>query len=683
MPFKKNPKTDFKDVEKLDKKEAKEQIEALREGIEYHDHRYYVENRPEISDALYDKLFRRLQQLEEAFPELQSENSPTQRVGAAPVDELERVDHTVPMLSLDAALEEEKVADFHRFVKESSGKKPVAYVTEPKFDGLSVEVVYENGAFRYGATRGNGTTGEDISRNLRTIRSMPLKLRKTRSAPSLLAVRGEVLMSRKGFQRLNRERVENGKEPFANPRNAAAGTMRQLDPFLVAGRPLDIFFYEVMKIEGQSLDTHWEALSFLSAHGLKTSPDNQKASSLEEIRRRHRKTAQQRDELDYEIDGVVIKVDDLFLREKLGTRHRSPRWAVAWKFEAKQEVTVLDQIVVQVGRTGKLTPVALLDPVDVGGVTVSRATLHNADEVKRKDVRPGDTVRVARAGDVIPEIVERVKKPGKKRGAPFSMPDVCPACGSAVVREGAYHLCPGGLSCRPQLVGRILHYGSREAMDIDGLGEKTVEALVETERVRDLADLYRLSEDDLTGLERFAEKSAGNLVEAIQNTRKPRLDRFVYALGIRHVGQRMAQTIASRFKALEKIRSADRQDLEDIREIGPEIARSVVRFFDEEENQRVLDRLSDAGVEVQKMPSGSRKQPLSGKTFVFTGSLSDYTRSEAESLVEDLGGRATSSVSSRTDYVVAGKDPGNKLEDARKESAEILDEEGFKELTGA
>ncbi len=682
MDFKKNPKADFGDVEELGKKEAKEEIKALREGIDYHDYLYYVKNQPEISDALYDKLFHRLQELEEAFPDLQSENSPTQRVGAEPVDELKKVEHTAPMLSLNAALEEKELDEFHRFIKKSAEREKIEYVMEPKFDGLSVEIVYEDGRFRYGATRGNGTTGEDVSRNLRTIRSVPLHLQEKEKIPSLLAVRGEVLMSRQGFQRLNKERIEKGKEPFANPRNAAAGTMRQLDSTHVADRPLEIFFYDILKIEGMSVDSHWKGLSLFSAWGLKTSSLNKKTSSSETIKNYHRKLSEQRGDLDYEIDGLVIKLDDLDLRNTLGTRHRSPRWAIAWKFEPKQEVTTLENIVVQVGRTGKLTPVALLDPVDVGGVTVSRASLHNADEVKRKDVRPGDTVRVARAGDVIPEIAERVKEPGKKRNQPFSMPGKCPACGSEIVREGAYHLCPAGLSCRPQLVGKILHYGSREAMDIDGLGEKTVQALVEKELVNDLADLYRLSKKDLVELERFAEKSADNLVKAIRNTRNPRLDRFLYALGIRHVGQRVAQIIASRFETLENLRSAEQDDLEAIDEIGPEIARSVVQFFQEEENQRVLDRLSDAGVEVKKMPSGQKKQPLSGKTFVFTGSLSDYTRSEAESLVEDLGGWATSSVSSRTDYVVAGENPGSKLDDANEEGTEVLDEEGFKEMIG-
>jgi len=682
MDFKKNPEADFKDIRELDRKKAEEEVEALREGIEYHDYLYYVNNRPEISDTLYDKLFHRLQELEEAFPDLQAQNSPTRRVGAEPVDELKKVEHAAPMLSLNAALEEKELADFHRFVKKTLNRKKIEYVMEPKFDGLSVEIVYEDGLFRYGATRGNGTTGEDISRNLKTIRSVPLRLQKQEEIPSLLAVRGEVLMSRMGFQHLNKERIEKAKEPFANPRNAAAGTMRQLDPAQVANRPLEIFFYDILKIEGLSVESHFKGLSLFSSWGLKTSPANKKAFSLEEVKNYHRKLAEQREHLDYEIDGLVIKIDDFELRNTLGTRHRSPRWAMAWKFEPKQEVTALEDIVVQVGRTGKLTPVALLDPVDVGGVTVSRASLHNEDEVKRKDVRPGDTVRVARAGDVIPEVVERVKKAGKERKQRFSMPEKCPACGSKIVREGAYHLCPAGLSCRPQLVGSILHYGSREAMDIDGLGEKTVEALVEKGLVKDLADLYLLSREDLMDLERFAEKSADNLVQAIRDTRNPRLDRFLYALGIRHVGQRVAQIIASRFGTLENIRKAVQKDLQQIEEIGPEIARSVVQFFQEEENQRVLDRLSDAGVEVRNMPSGTKEQPLSGKTFVFTGSLSSLTRTEAESLVEELGGRPTSSVSGRTDYVVAGENPGSKLDHAREEGVEILDEEGFKELIG-
>jgi len=680
MDFKKHPDTDFKDVDQLSKKEALDEVEALREGIEYHDCLYYVKNQPRISDAVYDKLFRRLQELEDAFPELRSDISPTQRVGAEPVDELKKVNHAEMMLSLNSALEEKDVKNFHDFIRRKSKGKKVEYVLEPKFDGLSVEVVYEKGRFRYGATRGNGEVGEDISKNIKTIRVVPMHLQDGTGLPDFLSVRGEVFMTKQGFQRLNRERIEKGEDPFANPRNAAAGAMRQLDPKNVAGRPLDIFFYEILNIEGDGLASHWEALKQFGRWGLKTNPHREKASGFEDIASYHEKMSGRRDDLEYEIDGVVIKVDSYMQREKLGVRQRSPRWAYAWKFSPKEEVTTLEEIVVQVGRTGMLTPVALLQPVDVGGVTVSRATLHNEEEVRKKDVRPGDQVRIARAGDVIPEVMERVETPGKKRKKPFSMPSKCPACDAEIFREGAYYFCPAGLSCPPQVIGRIIHYGSRDAMDMGGLGEKTAQDMVRKELVEDIADLYALSVDDLLKLDGFAQKSATQLHDAIQATRQPPLDRFLYALGFRHVGRRMAQVLATRYQRLEALRQATREDLEKTEEIGPEIAESVSQFFAEEINQRVLKRLEDAGVKPSKMSGKKRAAPLDGKTFVFTGKLENYTRDEAQRRVKDLGGRSISSVSSETDYVVAGEDPGSKLDRAKELGVRIIDEKEFDEL---
>ncbi|HHP7234982.1 MAG TPA: NAD-dependent DNA ligase LigA [Desulfobacterales bacterium] len=682
MAFKKNPSTDFKPVDALDKDEARRQIEALREGIDYHDYRYYVKNDPVISDAVYDKLFKRLRELEEAYPQFQSDNSPTRRVGAEPVDELKKVEHSAVMLSLNASLEKKEVRNFFDFVIRNADRKDVEFVLEPKFDGFSVEIVYEEGRFKYGATRGDGKTGEDISANLKTIGAVPLRLRKQDGLPGFVAVRGEVFMPKDGFQQLNQRRIENGREPFANPRNAAAGSMRQLDPGNVADKPFDILFYEVLKIEAAQLKTHWETLRRMAQWGLKTDSRSRRCTKLSEVADFHRRLDQSRDDLDYEIDGVVIKVDDLQLRERLGTRQCSPRWAFAWKFPPKQEVTILEKIVVQVGRTGKLTPVALLQPVDVGGVTVSRATLHNEDEVLEKDVRPGDKVRIARAGDVIPEVVERIKTPGRKRSEKFSMPQQCPSCGSEIVREGAYHFCPAGLACRPQLVGGILHYGSREALNIEGLGEKTAADLVNKEFFKDFADLYRLSEDDLRHLEGFAEKSARQLHEAIQKSKKPHLDRFLYALGIRHVGQRTARILAEQFRTLDALKEAGKEDLERISDIGPEIARSIADFFAREKNRAVLDRLADSGVEVQPMPAGKKAQPLQGTTFVFTGSLADYTRQEAKRAVEDRGARATSSISGETDYLVVGENPGSKRDEAEAQDVEILDENGFKDLIG-
>jgi len=681
MDFKKHPKTDFKDVNALSKEEAQEEIASLREGISYHDHLYYVKNKPKISDATYDKLFRRLQELEQAFPQLQSESSPTQRVGAAPVDELKDVRHAALMLSLNAALEEKDVGDFAAFVGRNTKKKKIAYVLEPKFDGLSVEVVYENGKFRYGATRGDGEIGEDISENLKTIRTVPLQLQEGKTPfPSFLSVRAEAFMHKQGFQALNKARIEKGQEPFANPRNAAAGTLRQLDPKNVADKPLDVFFYDILKAEGDGFSSHWTALNEFPRWGLPTCPSNERCFSLNKIKAYHQRHLKKRDELDYEIDGIVIKLDEYALREALGIRHRSPRWALAWKFPPKEEVTKLVDIIVQVGRTGILTPVALLEPVDVGGVTVSRATLHNEDEVRKKDVRPGDKVRVVRAGDVIPEVLERVKQPGKRRGKAFKMPAGCPACGSEVMKEGAYDICPAGLSCPPQLSRRIMHYGSRDALDIAGLGKKTAEALVEKGLVKNVADLYDLTTKDIMALDGFAEKSAAQLYDAIQGTKEPELDRFLYALGIRRVGQRVARILAEEYGSLHALKEAGEADLKTISEIGPEIAQSVVSFFNQEENRKVLKRLTEAGVRPKKKSAGKKPQTLKGKTFVFTGKLENYTRQEAKRAVEDRGGRATSSVSKETDYVVVGEDPGIKLDEAKRHKVKILEEKGFSKL---
>lgn len=680
MDFKRNPRTDFKDVHSLSSKEAEEEIQALREGIEYHDYLYYVKNRPEISDAVYDKLFRRLQELEAAFPQFESADSPTHRVGAEPVSKLAKVSHTAPMLSLNAVLEETEVADFVHFVHKNAPADEVSLTLEPKFDGASVEIVYDDGAFKYGATRGDGQTGEDISENLKTVRSIPLRLQKNNGVPPFLAVRGEVFMLKKGFHQLNRERVENGEEPFANPRNATAGLLRQLDSRMVAGRPLDVRFYDVLRMEGQEVSSHWEVLGKLSAWGLKTDAHNEVCSSLSDVQEKYRNLLAGRDDLEYEIDGLVIKLDDLALREKLGTRQRSPRWAVAWKFPPKQEVSRIQDIVVQVGRTGRLTPVALLEPVDVAGVTISRATLHNEHEVHRKDVRVGDKVRVARAGDVIPEVSERVEEPGRKRGKKFTMPRKCPACGSNVATEGAYHFCPAGLTCPPQLAGRIVHFASREALDIEGLGERTARQLVDRGLVKNVADIYRLSVDDLAGLDGFARKSATQLHDAIQGKKQIPPDRFLYALGIRHVGEHMARVLARSLQRLEDLRHADRDELQRTAEIGPEVAASIEEFFQEEENQKVLEGLFEAGLQIGQLPQRRGELPLEGRTFVFTGSLDRYTRSEAERKVESLGGKAASSVSGNTDFVVAGKEPGSKLEEAREHGVKVIDEAGFKEM---
>lgn len=679
--FKHNPQINFKDVKSLSKKEARHQIEALREGIEYHNYLYYVKSAPEISDATYDKLFRRLQELEKAFPDLRSDDSPTQKIGAPPVDKLKKVKHSAIMLSLNAALEEEEVKNFIDFVERNTDMQDVTFVVEPKFDGFSVEVVYENGRFKYGATRGDGETGEDISNNLKTINALPLRLQQN-DTPSFLAVRGEVFMHRKGFTQMNKKRIERGEEPFANPRNAAAGIMRQLDPQKVADKPLDIVFYEILKVEGCDLSAHWDTLQKFPRWGLKTDEHNKKFKSYKDIKAYREKLIARRDELDYEIDGIVIKLDTYEQRKILGTRQRSPRWALAWKFPPKEEVTRLEEILVQVGRTGMLTPVALLQPVDVGGVTVSRATLHNENEVRKKDVRPGDKVQVIRAGDVIPEVLKRIPEKGRKRGKEFSMPKKCPVCDAGVVREGAYYFCPNGLSCPAQLVGHLVHYASRQAMNIEGLGEKTVKSLVNKGLVNDLADLYRLRVDDLLQLEGFAEKSANQLFQAIQDRKSPRMDRFLYALGIHHVGEHVARILARKYRRLDSLMEVGLEDLKETAEIGKEIAQSVHEFFRQGKNRKVLQELKKAGLEVEEMPLTKEDDTLKDKTFVFTGELESYTRDEAQRLVEELGARATSSVSKSTDYLVAGKNPGSKFNEAKKNNVRIINEKEFKKLIG-
>ncbi len=682
LNFNENPKTQFTDVKMIAKKQAREEIAALRDGIEYHNYLYYVKNQPQISDSVYDKLFSRLRELEEAFPDLQSATSPTRRVGAEPVDKLKKVKHAGLMLSLNAALAEKEVGEFDDFVRRNiKENNNITYVLEPKFDGFSVEVVYEKGIFKYGATRGDGETGEDISENLKTIGAVPLRLRKNGSLLSLLSVRGEVFLKKDGFHRLNKERIQQGEDPFANPRNAAAGMMRQLDPKKVAGKPFDIFFYDILRIEEYGFSSHWQMLQQFVEWGLKTNTLIKKTHSFGQIKKYHRKLSEERERLDYDIDGIVIKVDSLELRDSLGVRQRSPRWAFAWKFQPKEEITTLEEIVVQVGRTGILTPVALLEPVDVGGVTVSRATLHNEQEVHKKDLRSGDRVRVVRAGDVIPEVVERLDERGKKRTKKFAMPRECPCCAAKTVKEGAYTICPAGLSCPAQLVGHLIHYASRDALNIVGLGGKTVNQLVGKGMVKTIADLYILSVDDLLQLEGVAEKSANKLYEAIHANKKPRLDRFLYALGIHHVGQGVSRVLARKYRSLNALRMADKNELEAISEVGPEIAESVNNFFKVEENKKVLDQLSKSGVEVEAMPARN-ELPLRGKTFVFTGSLNSYTRSEVKARVESLGGRATSSVSGETDYLVAGENPGSKFDEAQKLKVKIIDEKEFRKLIG-
>ncbi|MBM4119692.1 MAG: NAD-dependent DNA ligase LigA [Nitrospira sp.] len=656
-------------------------IDTLRIEIRRHDYLYYVKDRPEISDAAYDTLFKELSALEAAHPALVTLDSPTQRIGAPPLDALKKAPHERPMLSLDSLLDREDVLAFAKRMEKELGESTIAYTAEPKFDGLSVELVYEHGSFVRGSTRGDGTTGEDVTINLRTIRSLPLHLQADAHPPARLVVRGEVYMKLDEFQALNRRITERGEEAFANPRNAASGSLRQLDSKITAERPLVVICYEILGQSGQQPATHWDELETLARWGLPTPAHRKQCADIKEVIAFHHKTEGMRDDLAYEIDGIVVKVNRRDWQDRLGEKSRSPRWAIAYKFTPRKEITKIHQIIVSVGRTGTLTPVALLNPVEVGGVTISRATLHNADEVARKDVRDGDTVKVERAGDVIPAIAERVPVPGEHRAAPFRMPDQCPVCGSTVAREGAYYYCTGQAVCRAQIQGAIEHFASKNAMNIEGLGKKTVAQLVEQGLVKDLADLYRLTKDDLLPLEGFAEKSASLLVHAIEQSKRAPLDRFLMGLGIRQVGQHIARVLAGHFKTLEASMAASRESFERVHEIGPEIAASLESFFKEAHNRIVIARLRQLGLTIESVPDAAPgAKPLAGKTFVFTGGLIQLNRNEAQRRVEHLGAKAASSVSKLTDYVVAGAAAGAKLEKAHKLGVKILTEDEFERL---
>ncbi|HEY6287849.1 MAG TPA: NAD-dependent DNA ligase LigA [Nitrospiraceae bacterium] len=657
---------------------------ALRDEIRRHDYLYYVRDRPEISDSQYDRLFRELVELEQAHPELVTPDSPSQRVGAPPLQELVKVPHEQPMLSLDSIVEQSDVQAFDQRMKRELEALSVEYSAEPKFDGLSVELMYDHGIFTRGATRGDGTTGEDVTVNLRTIRSLPLQLHAQSSLPDHLVVRGEVYMRLDDFQALNRRITERGDDAFANPRNAASGSLRQLDSTITATRPLVVTCYEIMAVSTPVPPTHWDELETLTQWGLPAPVLRRLCASIDEVMAFHRETESMRDQLPYEIDGVVVKVNRRDWQGRLGMKSRSPRWAIAYKFTPRKEITIVQDIVVSVGRTGTLTPIALLKPVEVGGVTISRATLHNADEVARKDIRICDTVKVERAGDVIPAIAERVPVPGEQRRTPFCMPNHCPVCGSSVGREGAYFYCTGQLVCGAQLKGAIEHFASKHALNIEGLGKKTVAQLVDEGLVRSLADLYRLTKADLVALDGFADRSATLLSESVAGSKTVSLDRFLMGLGIRQVGQHIAKVLAREFWSLEEIMSADRERFQQIREIGPEISESLVVYWSEPHNREVIAQLQESGVQVAPgMATGDRKQsPLAGKTFVFTGGLDHFTRDGAQQAVEEAGARVSSSVSKKTSYLVAGRDPGSKLDQARTLGVTILTEQEFAALIG-
>ncbi len=672
------PEVKVETIEELD--EAREAVTQLREAIRYHDYRYYVLDDPVISDAEYDALFAKLQQLEERFPELERDTSPTQQLGGEPREALGLAEHPVSMLSLKAVYEEEDVRNFDETCRQELGRQRVAYIAEPKYDGLAVELIYEEGQLTQAATRGDGQTGEDVTPNVKTLKELPLVLlAEEQVPPARLVVRGEIYMRQDEFEALNERRLERGEEPFANPRNAAAGAVRQLDPGITARRPLHLFCYAVAQIEGETFATHWEALETLPRWGLRVNLDrSRRCEGVEALLKYHAEMEGLRDSLPYEIDGVVFKLDELEGREVLGVRSRDPRWALAYKFPPRRATTTVEEIQVQVGRTGALTPVALLDPVSIGGVEVSRASLHNQSEIEKKDIRIGDTVLVERAGDVIPQVVKAIEEERDGSEERFQMPERCPVCDTEVLMsEDQQHTrCPNA-NCPAQVRERLTHYAGREALDIEGLGEKTAEKLIEAGLVRRLSDLYALTKADLLTLESFAETSAQNLLDEIKGSKQTTLARFLYALGIFHVGRHVARLLAAHFATLDDLIAADRAELEAIEGIGPEVAQSIEHFFEQEENQELLAELRAAGLELENPQAEEHPQPLDGLTFVFTGELERWTRDEVQRYVERLGGRATTSISSRTDYLVRGPGAGSKLEEARAAEVPILDEEEF------
>ncbi|MBI5700204.1 NAD-dependent DNA ligase LigA [Candidatus Saganbacteria bacterium] len=657
----------------MDKADAKKKIEKLRKEIHHHDHHYYVLDKPEITDADYDKLFRELQDLEKHHPDLVTPDSPTQRVGGEPLKSFKTVTHKTPLLSLDNAMNEEELLDFDRRVREGLGREKIEYICELKIDGLAITLTYKKGKFVVGSTRGDGVHGEDVTHNLKTIKSIPLVLPEEID----LEVRGEVYLPYDEFVKLNEEREEADEPKFANPRNAAAGAVRQLDPKITATRPLDIFVYYA----DLPHETHLDSLNYAKKLGFKVNPNIKPCYGIEEVQKyiKHWETA--REKLKYEIDGIVIKVNNLADQKKLGFTSRAPRWAAAFKYPPMQAVTIIEDIQVQVGRTGAITPVAHLKPVHLAGVMVKRATLHNEDEIKRKDIRIHDHVIVQRAGEVIPEVVKVVKEKRTGHEKTFHMPKTCPVCGAELYRpEGEAITRCMNAACSAQIKGNILHFCTRQAMDIEHVGYALVDQLVEAKLVKNIADLYKLEKKDLLKLERFAEKSAQNVIDSIAQSKDRPFDRFIYALGIRLVGRHVASLLARQYDSVDDLFEAKTGELEKIQGIGPKVAEAVSRFFSEKENRHLIEELRKAGVRV-KAEKARGPQPLKGKTFVFTGGLETMTRPEAEDLVRSLGGHPSSSVSKETDYVVAGTEPGSKLAKAKKLGVTVISEKEFLKLT--
>ncbi|MGB2705310.1 MAG: NAD-dependent DNA ligase LigA [Candidatus Omnitrophota bacterium] len=665
----------------MDKAAAKKKISKLRDLIRHHDRKYFVENKPEISDQAYDKIYRGLKGLEGKFPEFKTPDSPTMRVSEKPAEGFKHVRHAVPMLSMDNTYSHEELKSFDGRVRKNLGKEKYEYAVEFKIDGVSVSVIYKNGTFAQGATRGNGTVGDGISFNLRTIRSIPLKLSsKNKKVPPLLEVRGEVFLSKKWFDKLNKEREKKNEELFANPRNASAGSLKLLDSRITAKRHLDIYIWGTGGHKGVDIKKHDELLEFLRDIGLKVIPHVKRCEDIGEVIKFCDLWQKKRQVLDYEIDGMVVKVNSLRQQKKLGRTSKSPRWMIAYKFPAEKALTRILDVKMQVGRTGAITPVAILKPVHISGTTVSRATLHNFDEIKRLDVKINDKVFVEKSGEIIPKILNVAKEKRTGKETPVRIPAKCPSCSGNLSRdEGGVALRCDNTSCVAQIKQNILHFASRNAMDIEGLGESLVEQLVREGLVKDYADLYYLKFEDLKKLERFAEKSAENLIGAIEKSKSNELNRLVFALGIRHVGRKAAWTLAVRFGSLGEVATKDTEGLTSINEVGPVMAESITNFFRNKRNQKVLEKLQIARVKT-KMPKRKEKAVLEGKTFVVTGALKSYTRQGIEELIRSLGGNASSTVSKNTDFMVLGEEPGSKLAKAKKLGVKTIDENEFKKI---
>jgi DNA ligase (NAD+) len=663
--------------------DAAARIEVLREAIHRHNYLYYVENRPEIADAEYDRLMRELLLLEEAHPELIAPDSPTQVVGARVGAAFAPVEHLVAMLSLDNATSADDLREFEARVRRALPQAPLDFVCEPKIDGLGVALLYERGRFTRGATRGDGRVGEDITQNLRTIKAIPPVLHGPLKDAKRLEVRGEVYMPREAFARLNARLEEAGETTFANPRNAAAGAVRQKDPGITATRPLEILLYHVSVLEPPQFDSHWERLQALGKSGFPTNPRSERCSDIDAVIAYCGRLEAERDALDYDADGAVVKVNDLEQQRRLGATAHHPRWAIAYKFAARQATTRVLGISINVGKTGALTPAAKLEPVELAGVTVSNVSLHNEDEVRRKDVRVGDTVLIERAGDVIPYLVQVVASKRPEGTRPFEMPRECPACGAPAERpEGEAIWRCTNVACPAQLKERLFHWGGRRTMDIEHLGEVVINQLVDREMVKDFGDLYRLDVEQLAGLERLAKKSAANLVDAIQASKGRGLSRVLNGLGIRMVGERAAQLLAARFGSMERLEKATAEEIGEIPGIGPKIAQSVARFFQDERNRQTIRHLREAGLDLTEKGASDTPGPLTGKTLVLTGGLRGLTRDEAKDAILRLGGRVTGTVSKKTDYVVVGEDAGSKAEDAKRLKVTMLDEAQFLSLIG-